>query len=65
MEGRTLEKRLKNALSDCMSLLRKENRSCISGEEIDNEYDRMKSVEDKDREREDGDCEGEDRGRKG
>ena len=60
-----LGERLTNASSDCTSLPREGNGSCVSCEEIESEYDGMERAEDGDREREDRDREGEDGGREG
>ena len=40
-----LGERLTNALSDCTSLPREGNGSCVSGEEIGSEYDGMEQIE--------------------
>lgn len=51
-----LEERLTNVLSDCTSLPREGNRSCVFGKEIESKYDRIERAEDGDREGEDGSC---------
>lgn len=56
-----LEKRLTNVLSDYTSLSRKKNRLCVFGKEIKSKDDQMKRAEDRNYEKEDGDCEGKDK----
>lgn len=51
-----------NASFDYTFLLKKRNKSCVSGEEIEYEYDGMERAEDRDYEREDRDHKREDGG---
>lgn len=54
-------KRLTNALSDCIFLLREGNRLYISGKKIKSKYDEMEQMKSRDYERKNGDREGENR----
>lgn len=57
-----LGEKLTNALSNYTYLPRERNRLYVSGKKIKSKYNRMGRVEDRDRERENGDREGEDGG---